>query len=297
MFGYESYVTINDQIVLATSADIVSERTKIESSGLYGGSLNQVGSSLTLPLQQPHYYDWSDNSGSITADVSHELLTIIKDLILGRSNSFDVKIYSRIDGLKHMRNAWWNSISISAQEDSALTATISFIGLENESFEIGLFSGYWDNEDGLNTCDNLGNPLNPDEGNVSPIPFWKTEVLGIENVKNWTFTISQDVVKFMGCMNSISISDPYILGVGLMRSDMKINSVLPDVKPDDSLDMYNVYDGTDIVNSRKQLSIKVDSYNYLLLDGEINRLGDPLQGNSALNNIDWDFTVYDFSFV
>lgn len=294
MLGYETYVTINNIVGLTTSADISLDRSRIESGAIYGGSIETLSS---IPLQQSHYYDWSGVTANITVDLTEDFLTMIKNMINHRNTPIDFHMYSRVNGEKQIKNAWWNSISISANEDSLITATISFMAIERDLYDIGKFEDYWLNENGLINCATIPDPLNQGQLNVSPIPFWNSEITGFDYVKNWTFTISQDVVKFMGCMNKQTNVDtaiePYVWGVGVVRSDMKINTLPPILSSSDIWAMPGVYTGQDIVTTRKEIPIKINNSTILTLKGELTKNGDPLQGNNSVDNIEWDYMVYE----
>ena len=208
MLGYESYVLLNGTIIPAISADTSEDRTRIDSSGVYGGGIE-----INTPLSSPHFYDWPAITGNVTFEASKETLNVVKNMIFHRNTPFGIKIITRIAGEQEVKKAWWNSISIQASEDSIVNITISFVGIERNSFAVGTFNGYWENVEGLygSFCFN-------------PIPFWKTKINGMENVRGWTFTLTQDVTRFLGCMNfSGNVpKNPYILGIGVLACDMKI---------------------------------------------------------------------------
>lgn len=302
MLGYEGYVTINGVIALANSADVSQSRVPIVSNALYGSSIATNGS---IPLQQPHFYDWSEISASVTLDVNPDFLTIIKNMLLLRSTSVDFYLNSRKTGIKHLSSAWWQTITLSTAQDGTMSATINFVALETDSYGIGIFTDYWDNTTGSLTCSDMSgiNPLNPDWdvassslGNLDPIPFWKTEITGLDNVKGWNFSVNQTIVKFMGCMNneSSTAQEPYVMGFGTLTADMKIDTLLPDNSLIAGWDMSGIYSGSDITGGRKGLTITINGTSFLGMTGELIRAVDPLQGNDSVDNMSWDYQVYSF---
>ena len=303
MLGYESYVTINGSIALANSADVSQSRVPIVSNALYGSS---IATNASIPLQQPHFYDWSEISATVTLDVNSDFLTIIKWMLINRSTSVDLYLNSRKTGIKHISNAWWQTITLSAAQDGAVSATIGFVALETDSYGVGKFTDYWGNTTGSLTCSMMDttNPLNPDWnvgypslGNLDPIPFWKTSITGLDNVKGWNFSVTQTIVKFMGCMknNNAIAQEPYVMGFGTVTADMKIDTLLPDVVPVAGWDMSGIYSGSAITGGRKAMAINVNGTSFLAMTGELIRVADPLQGNDSVDNLSWDYQVYSFA--
>lgn len=300
MFGYEGYVTINGEIVLANSADVSQTRTPIVSNAVYGSSIakNETISTQTIPLQQPHYYDWSNITASVTLDVNSNLLTVIKGMLINRSTPVDLYINTRKTGIKHLSSAWWETITLSAAQDGSLSATIGFVALETDAYGVGKFDDYWDNVSGAITCASISDipPLNALNTNENPIPFWNTSITGMNNVKGWDFSVTQTVVKFMGCMNTggALALEPYIMGFGTITADMKIDTLLPNEVPAAGWDMSGIYSGSAITGGRKSLTIVINGSYFLAMTGELIRVADPLQGNDSIDNLSWDYQVYNF---
>jgi len=119
----------------------------------------------------------------------------------------------------------------------------------------------------------------------------------MDNVKSWTFSINQTVVKFMGCMNhkAVTAMEPYILGFGSVTADMKIDTFLPDTAPIAGWNMSEIYSGSEIVSGRKALSIMINGNNFLDLTGELISATDPFQGAESVDNLTWDYPVYSYS--
>ena len=72
--------------------------------------------------------------------------------------------------------AWCESLSLSTGTDSVVTANVGMLALTRQETITGL--GYFNNVNGYigDSCTDFGLtlPLNPEGGNTSPIPFWKT---------------------------------------------------------------------------------------------------------------------------
>jgi len=75
------------------------------------------------------------------------------------------------------RGAWCESFRLSTSQDSTVQASLGVIALRRTEVELA-GDGYFDNTVGYvaGNCSSFGltDPLNPSQGNISPIPFWKT---------------------------------------------------------------------------------------------------------------------------
>lgn len=278
MYGYESWVALNGILIPSTSADSAVERNIIESSGLFGGT--KTGSKV--PLASPHLYDWPNVTASFSCDASTEVLEQIKHMILNRDTPISLVIHSGYSGTQTIEQAWWNNISINASEDALISVTVSLIGLERQEFVTNDFGDYLQNILGTST----------ENFCYDPIPFYLSKIQEFTYVKNWTFTLAQDVVRFMGCQNSATVKNPFILGVGTMTADMKFSTF--DEQSSDIWAMPDKYSGVEL-NTRTPLTLDIDNETFLTMTGEINQVRDPLQGTSSISDISYEYNVYSFA--
>lgn len=289
MFGYETWVTLNGIFIPCTTADTDLDRARIDSSGIYGGSIQ----GNTCPIGQAHYYDWPTVTANFNAETSPEFLEILKAMIFARNTPVSLIINDGLTGTQRIDAAWWNSISIQASEDSLVTASVSFAALERNAFDVNEFTAYWHNDNGsfANNCSNFV-PLR-NFGHF-PLPFWKTKIQEFTYVKSWTLNLTQDVTRFMGCMDYASDipKNPYILGVGIMNGTMSFNC-FEDLNSEITA-MPTKYHGP-VLNTRQALTLMIDDAVFLTLDGELNKVNDPLIGFGALADIAYEYQIYAFS--
>lgn len=75
------------------------------------------------------------------------------------------------------RGAWCESFRIGTSQDSTVNASLGVVALQRSEYVL-TGDGYFDNENGYVAGDCVDfavtDPLNPLQGNISPIPFWKT---------------------------------------------------------------------------------------------------------------------------
>jgi len=293
MFGYENWLQLNGIFIPATSADSQVDRSRIDSSGVYGGSIDGSG----RPLGQAHYYDWPAVTASFSAEASIPLLNVLKTMMLNRATPVSFVLNSGMSGTQKISDAWWNNISIQTSEDSAVTATVSFTATERTAFKVNDFSDYWDNQTGslASDCASFSStePLNGDI-NLLPVPFWNTTVSGFERVRGWSFSISQDVVRFMGCMNYSGSypKAPYAFGVGMMNAGFKVSTY--DETNSAVSPMPSKYSGSAVV-SRDNFLLSINNEGFLSMDCELNLVTDPLEGTGTLDGLEFDYQVYNFS--
>lgn len=293
MYGYENWVEINGVFIPATSADTQVDRSKIESSGIYGGSITGTG----VPIGQVHYYDWPIVSASFSADASSDFLSLVKTMIFNRSTPVSMVLHSGASGTQTIEQGWWNSISLQTSEDSAVTANISLTAVERQVFDVNSFESYWTNTYGnlASSCEDFSttSPLNSDI-NHAPVPFWKTKIKEFQRVKSWSISLTQDVVRFMGCMNYAGAipQSPYILGVGVINASMKISTC--DELYSDIWAMPDKYADA-ALNIRMPLTIQHEGTDYLSFDGELVLANDALQGMNMMDGIDYDYQIYKIS--
>jgi len=281
MFGYESWVLLNGIFMPATAADTRLDRARIDSSGIYGGTITGTN----IPIGQVHLYDWPNVSASFTSEATPTLMAIVKEMILKRQSPVSLVLNSGQSGSQEIQQAWWNQITVSTGEDSLVTVSIDFTALERTKFDVDAFAAYWANDIGgfAKTC----------FPEYAPIPFWKTKILEFEYVKNWNFTISQEVAKFFGCMNYPSNvpANPYVLGCGVLSGTLAFatheeNSYVITAMP-------SVFSGTEL-NTRDVLTINIDGI-WITCQGELNTVDNPLSGTLNLNEVGYNFQIYGVS--
>jgi len=280
MFGYESWVYLQNSIIPATAAETGVDRAKIESEGLLGGTI--AGSNM--PLGQAHIYDWPIISASFTTEASAETLSVIKNMIFNRNTPISIVVHNGYQGTQKIDQAWWNNITIQASEDSIITASVSLTGLERTAFDTGDFPDYWRNADGTygSFC-------------FSPIPFWNSKVVGYDYAKSWSLSISQDVIRFMGCMNYAGDTprNPFIMGVGTLNGNFKF-STFDEYTGIDIWAMPEKFSGTPVIN-RTNLGLIINGSNFVSMTGEIVTVSDPMQNGANRSTIDYDYQIYSIS--
>ena len=221
--GYQGYATINERQFLVTSLSIPEQEVRLDSSAGWGGQL----SSTKTGIGAPHVYDFSTNDGSIGFELSIGFSTLLKSLISGRSSPFALDVHPCSGSQVYVGEAWWNSISLTGSEGSAVTGDISFLAVERGIEVIG--SEYITNRVGDRGCEAFTDipPLNPSAMNVSPVPFWKTSFSGtpLTNVEviSWTASFTQDIQKMFKCgasgKNPVA---PFMLGFGPMSVELQL---------------------------------------------------------------------------
>ena len=217
MLGYEGYIQIGGSTVLGTGSSVPRARPRIDSSSGYGGKINGVSDA---GIGAPHNYDWEQHDGSLNFEVTTGVLTTLKEWILDRQVGKSVYLISRLGNIQHYEEAFWNTISVSASDGSAVEGSVGFTAIVRDSYAYGTagVTGYTGNSAGVAPV----NPLNPAAGNVNPVPFWNTEVTltgGTTDFITWSLDLSQEVVKFFGCSgNNPTVQEPKYLAVGPMTA-------------------------------------------------------------------------------
>lgn len=289
MFGYETWVTLNGIFIPCQSADTDLDRARIDSSGIYGGSLAGTNS----PIGQVHYYDWPNVTANFSAEASEDVLALTKSMILNRNTPLEVIINDGLSGMQKIERAWWNQISVQTSEDSLVGVSMSFSAIERERFDVNEFSAYWLNQDGsyANDCANFSDIS---RFGYFPIPFWNTKISEFEYVKNWNVTITQDVLRFLGCMNysGSEPKSPFALGVGIMNGTLSFSTF--DNNTAQITAMPTKYSGSSL-NSRQPLSLMIAGNTFLNLEGELNKISDPLNSTSAISEISYEYQIYGIS--
>lgn len=216
--GYEGVVQLGTHYALGTGTSVPRARVRLESTSGYGGQIklpvNEMG------IGAPFNYDWTQYDGTLNFEVSKDLLTSeIKTWLFERQTAKEVFFASRKDNVQDFKKAYWNNINLSAGENSAVEGTVGFVALDRETYVWGEY--YIDNKEGMGLlcplAPGMPPPLNPGSAlNRNPIPFWNTKVFVTPaggastqyNFANWSLDFSQEIVKFFGCTDAASVSDP-----------------------------------------------------------------------------------------
>jgi len=287
--GYEGYVTLKvnaiEDVALGTGGGTPRARQRLESSSGYGGEIKTPVAEMGIGL--PRNYDWTVWDGSMDMDLHEEFLTNqIKAWIFDRQKGVQTYFQTREGNVQQFNNCYWNSISLSAGDGGALSASIGFVAMERDSYTRG--GDYIANKTGGNTlCAASGiqfpDPLNPNYGNVVPIPFWNTfvEINGsLVEMATWTLDFNQEVVKFFGCENNSTVQEPKYVGVGPMTVTFTGDYMFVDTatfgSPDTLTSLYVIMGGEQIK----------------LEDLEQTTDADNLQGQDAMTPVSLEYAAY-----
>ena len=226
--GYEGIAYVDNDIFLCSGANVPRTRNRLESSSGYGGRLSSpVGETA---IGNPHTYDWSTYDGSVNFELNKKFFdNIVKNWIFNRQKTKQIELKPRSDSYQKFTYCYWNSISLSASEGSAVTGSIGFSAIDRDDFDIE--DDYRNNKTGFIACADLASSgdipsLSP---NLNPIPFWYTRIsatgliqAGIE-VLSWSLTANQSVEKFFKCLGNTYAQAPFRIGVGPMTINLQMD--------------------------------------------------------------------------
>lgn len=217
--GYEGLARLsvdgtNEDMALATGGAVPRVRPRLESSSGYGGQIKTPVDEIGIGT--PETYDWTVYDGSIDLELTEDFYDRqIETWIFDRQKGAVVNLKSRNGNVQTFNKCYWNNISIAASDGAAVTASLSFVAMQRDSYTIG--GDYIGNKRGSDVfCD-------PPAYNVSlvPIPYWNT-VVSIDGVSyefvTWTVDLSQEVVKFFSCENNPNPVEPRFVAVGPMTA-------------------------------------------------------------------------------
>jgi hypothetical protein len=269
--GYEGYVSLKvntlEDVALGQGGGVPRARQRLESSSGYGGEISSPVADMGIGL--PRNYDWDVFDGSMDFDVHEEFLTNqVKAWIFARQDAAQAYFQTRESNVQQFNNCYWNNISLSASEGSALNGSISFVAMQRDSYTIG--GDYINNKTGGNTlCAGGTTPDFPDQLsplNKTPIPFWNTFVeinTTLVETTNWTLDFSQEVVKFFGCFNNSTVQEPKYVAVGPMTVTFTGDYMFVDTatfsSPDTLTSLYVTMGGEQIKLEDLELTTNTDS--------------------------------------
>jgi len=236
--GYEGYIKLDGKYVLGTGTSVPRTRVRLDSGSGYGGQIyspvDEIG------IGSPHIYDWLMWDGSVSFEVTKEIWTsTLRAWPFNRQASRELLFSSRKDNIQQFDEIFFNSISVSASEGSAVDGSVGFTAIQRDSYVFG--SEYIDNKFGeglLCPINDFPEQLNRDTNNA-PVPFWNTYI-EIENDPadfiDWTLDISQPVETFFGCTHGggadPGVQEPLFLAVGPMDVRL-IGTLMTDILIDD----------------------------------------------------------------
>jgi len=228
--GYEGYAKLNGKSGLCTGASVPRTRVRLDSAAGYGADWVEG-------IQTPRNYDWDTFDGSLTFEVTQEILSEVitwMDYTNGRNTSRPIEIHSRFDSEQSFPECYWNSISLSASEGSLAECNIGFVAIDGPK-EYVAKDDFINNRTGVTSAADfkLLNPLNSNV-NSDPVPFWKTSIsnawstAGTGKVEpiSWTLTLNQDVQKIFTCGYSSITKAPDYIGIGQITGELQVEMLI-----------------------------------------------------------------------
>jgi hypothetical protein len=289
--GYEGLVRVmvdaTEDAALATGGAVPKSRVRMESSSGYGGQIRTPIAEIGLGT--PRTYGWTEYDGSVDLELTEDFWdNQIKTWLFDRQRAATVNLKSRTGNAQTFSTCYWNSMSISASEGSAVTASLGFVAMERDTYTIG--GGYAANKTGDEIlCSpppyNVPDPLNPSsDSNVIPIPYWNTKVEldgSLVEFVTWTLDFSQEVVKFFSCEDNASPVEPRFVGVGPMTATFSGD--------------YMFVDAATFLtpNSVSTLDLTLGSVTLKMEDLELTSADDALQDQGSIVPIAVDYSIYE----
>lgn len=242
--GYEGYVKIEDDLVLATSASAPKVRNRIDSQSGYEGFISGSGG-----MGMPHTYDFPSYDGNCTIEVTQNVFNNhLKDWIIsGRDTPKKISMQNRKsgtgdNGMQRLPECYWTSLSFDASTGNGVLSNLDFISWKKYTNSSGaveyttVIDQHTTNRLGLITSLGLLNQLsasgdipalNPSGLNLNPIPWWKTSVsafsgTGIVAPLSWSLSFSQEVNKLFTCSANEDVQEPAILAIGPLTGQLQI---------------------------------------------------------------------------
>lgn len=267
--GYEGWVKVGNTFALGTGVAVPRARVRLESPSGYGGQIKTPVNKIGIGL--PFNYDWDTFDGSVNFDVHQLLWDELKARLFDRQAAKEIKFSTRKSGLQVFTNSFWNSITISANEQSLLDGAYGFVAIEKTSYNYGdeYPNGKKGNDEagGDQTllcplATGMAPPLNPSGTNINPLPFWNTKIK-VEGTSfdftNWALSFSQDVVKFFACEQNTVPQPPKYLAVGPMTVGFSGSYMFGGSFLGDTVDLIEVIIGTGGIKLKRcEMSTETD---------------------------------------
>jgi hypothetical protein len=275
--GYEGWVKLGNTYVLGTGASAPRARVRLDSTSGYGGKINSPVTQIGIGA--PHNYDWIMWDGSLNFDVSHGIWDDeLHDWPFDRQSSKSVIFSSRKENVQSFDEVWFNSISLSASEDSPVDGSLGFTAIERSAYTFG--ETYISNKFGNLPDDGTGDqtplctllsgfppPLNgapESQKQYNPVPYWFTRIEAEGSpweFLSWDLQIAQPVETFFGCNHSggadPGVQEPLFLATGPMTVTLS-GTIMQDVLVDDLDDMLILIADRGIMLKRLELQNQSD---------------------------------------
>ena len=291
--GYEGLALLNvngtEDMALCTGASVPKSRVRLDSSAAYGGQIKTPVPEIAIGT--PHTHDWTAYDGSMDVELTKDFYdNQLKPWIFDRQKAAIVTIQSRSGNVQRFTKCYWNSISISASDGGAVTASIGFVAMQRDTYTIGGdYLGNKVGDEGFCSLQSFGvpDPLNPGGSNNVPIPYWNTQVKinsVVEEFITWTIDFSQEVVKFFGCEDNANPVEPKYVAVGPMAASFSGDYMFVDAA---------TFALTETILS---LDVLLDPYNspseFKFEDLELETATDALQSPDSLVPIAVEYAAY-----
>lgn len=285
--GYEGYIKVGGQYALGTGTSVPRAQVRLDSSSGFGGEIKTPISDIGIGA--PRTYDWEQNNGSVSFELYRDFwTTVIYPWIFDRQTNKQIYFVSRNGNIQQFDYAFWNSISISASENSVVDGSIGFNTIERTNYTYGVqgLQGYIENKDGYGLfCPpaTFPSPLNPSGTNRNPLPYWKTrfEILSVViPFINWSLDFSQDIVEFFTCGHTgggdPGPKEPFYLAAGPMKVTFSGAYMLNDV----------------LADSIASASLFLDNLEFKMGLLEKQNISDDVQGGDSLVPLTVDYEVF-----
>lgn len=290
--GYEGYCLLNTGLssqtyLLATAVTAPRTRVKLESSSGYGGRIKTPVDEIGIG--SPHNYDKESYNGSVSYEATIDALSDhIKPWLFDRqANGASLEFVTRLNGNQTLTSVYWNSLTLSARENSAIEGGIGFVAKERfYTFGDTGTDGYIDNKEGQHLGCPSPSGLDPLSGdNLFPIPFWNSTVEFDStslDFMEWNLDYSQDISEFYSCEGNSSAQLPSFIAAGPMSARFS-GTYMFEAPTSDTVNQIKVTAGSGVGTSVE----------FKLNVAEASVVADDLQGIDALTPIVVEYDAYE----
>lgn len=298
--GFEGYIMVGGTYALGTGTSVPRARARLDSSSGYGGRIKTPISEIGIGA--PRTYDWEQHDGSVNFELTKELwASVLNPWVFDRQTQREVYFSSRDGNVQQYSNAFWNSISVSADENAVVNGSVGFVAIERTTYAYGVqgTQGYIGNKEGQGLlwgpqCATtlFPRPLNEAVSglrNIHPIPFWYTKVIVPPATSpmmfiSWTLEFTQDVMKFFACMDTGSLADPgpiepEYLAAGPMA--VKFSGTY-------------MFDGV-MADTVTEVDLHLANQIFKLKEMQLQSVSDNVQTGGTLVPLDVEYAVYDIT--